>query len=150
MDSASEAAQRIARPVAFDGCAGWLHPAGGRTAVLLCSPWGYEALCIRRAWRMLGDSLAAAGFPTLRFDYPGTGDSLGEAEDSASLETLKASIRRAAEELRALTRARRIVLVGQGLGASLAAELAPELEAAGLALLAPAVRGREYLRELSV
>ncbi|HEV2531998.1 serine aminopeptidase domain-containing protein [Phenylobacterium sp.] len=147
---ATEAAHRIARPVAFDGCAGWLHPAQGRTAVLLCSPWGYEALCLRRAWRMLGDAFAAAGFPTLRFDYPGTGDSLGDAEDVVSLETLKTSIRRAAEELRTLSGAKHIVLVGQGLGASLAAAVATELDAAGLALLAPIVRGREYLRELSV
>jgi acetyl esterase/lipase len=148
MDDPAEA--RIARPVTFDGCAGWLHPAPGRTAVLLCSPWGYEALCMRRAWRMLGDTLAAAGVPALRFDYPGTGDSLGETSDLTSLAVLKASIRRAAQALRELTRAKRIVLVGQGLGASLAAELAAELDAAGVVLLAPAVRGREYLRELSV
>src|SRR4051812_23634871 len=131
MDDVPEPAYRTARPVTFDGCAGWLHPAPGRTAVLLCSPWGYEALCIRRAWRMLGDALAAAGFPSLRFDYPGSGDSLGEAADGGSLDVLKASLRRAAQELRALTRARRLVLVGQGLGATLAAELAAELGAAG-------------------
>jgi len=150
MTLGSEAAEQIARPVAFDGCAGWLHPASGRTAILMLSPWGYEALCFRRAWRMLGDSLAAAGFPALRFDYPGTGDSLGDAADLTSLEPLKAAVRRAAETLRALTHARKVVVVGQGLGATLAAEMAGELDAAGVALLAPVVRGREYLRELSV
>jgi dienelactone hydrolase len=150
MDDAPEAAGQIARPVTFGGCAGWLHPAPGRTAVLLCSPWGYEALCIRRAWRMLGDALAAAGFPALRFDYPGTGDSLGDAADLTSLETLKAGVRQAAQALCALTRAKRIVLVGQGLGASLAADIAADLGAAGVVLLAPVVRGRDYLRELSV
>ena len=150
MTLGSVAGEKLAGPVSFDGCAGWLHPANGRTAVLMLSPWGYEALCFRRAWRMLGDSLAAAGFPALRFDYPGTGDSLGEAGAISSLETLKTAVRRAAESLRGLTRARKLVLVGQGLGATLAAELAAELDAAGVALLAPVVRGRDYLRELSV
>jgi acetyl esterase/lipase len=150
MDATGQEHPQAARPVVFDGCAGWLHPAPGRTAVLLCSPWGYEALCMRRAWRMLGDALAAAGVPTLRFDYPGAGDSLGEASDLISLEALKASIRRAARELRALTGAERIVLAGQGLGATLAAEVADELRADGVVLMAPVVRGREYLRELSV
>lgn len=150
MSSEFEGQSRIARPVAFGGCAGWLHSAPGRTAVLLLAPWGYEALCVRRAWRMLGDALAAAGFPTLRFDYPGCGDSLGDIADLTSLETLRAAARLAAEELRVLTGATRIVLAGQGLGATLAAELAPELGAAGVGLLAPLVRGREYLRELSV
>jgi hypothetical protein len=150
MPFAPEEAHRIARPVVFDGCAGWLHPAAGRTAVLLLSPWGYEALCMRRAWRMLGDLLAGAGYPTLRFDYPGAGDSLGEASDLAGLEPLNAAVRRAAQELRVRTRAKRLVLIGQGLGASLAAGLAGELEASAVGLLAPVVRGREYLRELSV
>jgi pimeloyl-ACP methyl ester carboxylesterase len=139
-----------AEAVVFDGCAGWLHPAQGRTAVLLLSPWGFEGLCLRRAWRMLGDELAAAGYPTLRFDYPGQGDSLGEAADVADLDRLKASVRRAAALLRRKTEARRLVLIGQGLGATLAAAMAEELDAAGLALLAPVVRGKEYLRELSV
>ncbi|THD80565.1 MAG: alpha/beta fold hydrolase [Phenylobacterium sp.] len=139
-----------AQPVAFDGCAGWLHPADGRTAVLLISPWGFEALCLRRSWRMLADALAAAGYPTLRFDYPGTGDSLGEASDLPSLEALQAATIRAAELLKTRTHARRLVLIGQGLGASLAGLLAEELGAGGIALLAPVVRGRDYLRELSV
>jgi alpha/beta superfamily hydrolase len=139
-----------AQPVVFDGCAGWLHPADGRTAILMIPPWGFEALCLRRSCRMLADALAAAGYPTLRFDYPGAGDSLGEASEIASLEMLQAAVRRAAQLLRARTRARRILLIGQGLGASLAALMAEELEAAAIGLLAPVVRGREYLRELSV
>jgi pimeloyl-ACP methyl ester carboxylesterase len=140
----------LARPIVFDGCAGWLHPASGEAAVLLLSPWGFEALCMRRAWRMLGDAFAAEGYPALRFDYPGAGDSLGETADVNALDQLKASVRRAAGQLRALTGARRIILAGQGLGASLAALMAGELDAAAAILLAPAVRGREYLRELSV
>ena len=50
----------LAQPVAFEGCAGWLHPAGGDVAALLLSPWGFEALCMRRAWRMLAVASAPA------------------------------------------------------------------------------------------
>lgn len=139
-----------AHPVAFGGCAGWLHPAAGGTAVLLLSPWGYEALCFRRSWRMLGDALAAAGYPTLRFDYPGAGDSLDDVDDATTLRGLAASCRRAARALQSLCGARRIVLIGQGLGATLAGRLGEELDAAAVGLLAPVVRGREHLRELSV
>lgn len=138
-----------AEAVVFDGCAGWLHRAPGRTAVLLLGPWGFEALCMRRPLRMLGDALAAAGYPTLRFDYPGQGDSLEPADD-LRLDTLKASVRRAAAHLRRNTEARQLVVIGQGLGASLAALMAEELDAGGLALLAPVVRGKEHLRELAV
>ena len=88
----------LPQAVVFDGCTGWLHSAPGRTAILLISPWGYEALCMRRAWRMLADALAAAGYPTLRFDYRGTGDALGDAADIVSLEALKDSTRRAAAQ----------------------------------------------------
>jgi hypothetical protein len=145
-----EQATDQAQPVVFDGCAGWLHPAAGRTAVLLVSPWGFEALCLRRAWRMLADALAARGYPTLRFDYPGTGDALGDARDIASLDALQSAVRSAAEVLRGRARPRRLVILGQGLGASLAALMAEELDAAALGLMAPVVRGRDYLRELSV
>lgn len=150
MGADAEMGGELARPVAFSDCAGWFHPASGRAAVLLIGPWGYEALCLRRAWRMLGDALAAAGYPALRFDFPGCGDSLGRAEDLGSLEPLMASVRRASAELKVLTGARRLVLVGHGLGASLAALMADELDAAAVGLLAPLVRGKEYLRELSV
>lgn len=138
----------IARPLTFEGCAGWLHPAGGPVGVVLCSPWGFEELCLRRAWRMLADALAAKGFPTLRFDYPGAADSLDRP--GLSLDDLVASAVRAAGALKAAAGVERVVLIGQGLGAVVAALAAPRVAAEGLALLAPAVRGRDHLRELSV
>jgi hypothetical protein len=70
-------------PVTFAGCFGWLHPAPGRRGVVLCNAWGQEALCAHRSWRLLAMDLAAAGLPTLRFDYPGTGDSLDDPETPA-------------------------------------------------------------------
>ncbi len=47
-------------------------------AVLLCNPFGQEAIRAHRLYRVLGDRLAAAGFHVLRFDYYGSGDSAGE------------------------------------------------------------------------
>lgn len=138
------------RPIVFDGCAGFLHPAGGDTGVVLASPWGFEALCLRRAWRMLADTLAGAGYPTLRFDYPGTCDSLGDPEDLAGLEPLVDATVRAAATLRAEAGVTRVVLIGHGLGAAVAALAAPRAAAEGLALLAPVSRGRDHLRETSV
>ena len=52
-----------------------------RTAVLLCNPFGEEASRAHRTYRVLATQLERAGFPVLRFDYSGTGDSLGRADD---------------------------------------------------------------------
>ena len=68
-------------PVVFDGCFGWLHPAAGNRGVVLCAPHGYEELCVHRQWASLAERLAAAGLPTLRFDYRGTGNSVGDDEE---------------------------------------------------------------------
>ena len=63
--------------VSFGDCFGWFHPAAGNKAVLLCGALGYEGFCAHHPWRILADQLQAAGLPALRFDYQGTGDSLG-------------------------------------------------------------------------
>ncbi|RAK52558.1 alpha/beta fold hydrolase [Phenylobacterium deserti] len=146
---APESARRpAALSLTLGDCAGWLHGTSGETGVLLCSPWGFEELCLRRAWRMLADNLADAGYPTLRFDYPGCGDSLGDPEKVAGLASLVEAARLGADTLRKAG-VRRLVIIGQGLGATVAALAAPSVEAEGLALLAPPARGRDYLRELS-
>ncbi len=47
-------------------------------AVLLCNPFGQEAIRAHRLYRVLGDRLTAAGLHVLRFDYYGSGDSAGD------------------------------------------------------------------------
>jgi len=62
-------------PVLIGNGPGWLHEATSRRGVVLCGALDYEALCTWRPLYTLADRLAAAGCPTLRFDYPGHGES---------------------------------------------------------------------------
>ena len=86
-------------PVIFDHCFGWLHegePQGKPTAtrgVVLCQPFGREAMWVHKGWRVFAEALADSGAPTLRFDYAGTGDSAGESEDGEQMERWLRSIR---------------------------------------------------------
>ncbi|GAB4518222.1 MAG: alpha/beta hydrolase [Roseibium sp.] len=140
---------RPAQPFYFNGLAGYFHPATGRTAVLLVSPWGYEELCARKSYRILGEKLAEAGYPCLRFDFPATGNSSGAAAVLDDDGAWRKAVRDALSELRRRTGAERVVAIGQGIGATLAAGLAADGEADGLVLLAPVLQGRAYLRELA-
>ncbi|AWJ82595.1 hypothetical protein TSH58p_00935 (plasmid) [Azospirillum sp. TSH58] len=137
-----------AAPILFEGCFGWLHPAGGRRGVVLCAPYGGEALATHRAWRGFAGALAAAGMPVLRFDYPGTGNSAGEEGDPARLEAWLGGIRAAAAHLRAVAGVEEVALVGLRLGALLAAAAAREVGADSLVLLSPFPSGRAFLQEL--
>jgi pimeloyl-ACP methyl ester carboxylesterase len=141
-------------PVTFDGCFGWLHrPAGAQAemGVVLCNPFGYEALCTYHGWREFAEALAARGMPTLRFDYPGTGDSSGNEEDPQRLRAWLDSIKSAAAWLRAETGVTRLSLCGLRLGATLAALAAEELGGVeNLVLLMPLGSGKSYIRELEL
>lgn len=138
-------------PVTFSGCAGFYHPGGGDVAVLMCSAWGYEELCVRASWRQLADALAVADFPTLRFDYPGVCDSLGSSTEPWRLDDWIDAAKAAAALLLDVSQARRIIVLGQGLGAGVAILAAQQLSSVeGLVLLAPFSKGRAYVRELSV
>ncbi|WP_422374596.1 alpha/beta fold hydrolase [Roseibium sp.] len=138
-----------AQPFFFDGLAGYFHPARGSTAVLLLSPWGYEELCSRKSYRMLGEKLAAAGYPCLRFDFPATGHSSGTAAEQEDTSAWRRAARSALAQLKACSGADRVLVAGQGIGAALAADLAQSEAVAGLLLLAPVAQGRAYLRELA-
>ncbi len=136
-------------PVTFDGRFGWFHPAPGGRGVVLCSAMGHEELSAHRAWRGLAQRFAAMGMPALRFDYHGTGDSLGDDEQPGRLRAWSDSVLQAVRWMREEAGVGEIALVGMRLGATLAARAACELGGVNaLALLAPAVSGRAYVREL--
>ena len=89
-------------------------------AVLLCNPFGQEAIRAHRLYRVLGDRLAAAGFDVLRFDYFGSGDSAGDDADFDLDGAIDDAVAAAALLLRR-SRAQRLSLAGLRLGANIAA-----------------------------
>ena len=136
-------------PVVFEGCAGWLHPAAGNRGVIICAAQGYEELCTHRPMRGLAERFAEAGLPTLRFDYAGTGDSMGDERDPARVRAWLDSIHAARRFLREQVGVEEIAIVGLRIGALLGAIAAEELgDIDTLALMAPPVSGRGYVREI--
>ena len=115
-------------------------------AVLLCNPFGEEAIRSFRIFRVLAERLARAGSPVLRFDYFGTGDSSGECSEF-SVAGMREDILTAHDELLDLSAKQRCVWVGLGLGASAAylaaLEVRPTL--AGLVMWDPTISGADYL-----
>src|SRR5207248_357876 len=100
-----------------------------------------------RSLRHLADALAAVGWPCVRFDWHGTGDSGGSDEDPDRVATWLANIRDAQAWLTRQLGCKRISVVGLRLGATLAAHAASAEEIDGLVLWAPVVKGRRYVRE---
>jgi uncharacterized protein len=119
-------------------------------AVLLCNPFGEEAARAHRIYRVLATQLERSGYPVLRFDYGGTGDSSGDAHD-ATIASWIADIDRAADELVGASGVKKVVLVGLRLGATLAAlaSVRGARRPRHLILWDPVVEGSGYLRELA-
>ena len=150
------------RPVFVGGCFGWLHQpvsqhptAGGDTAVLLCPGLAWDGLHAYHGTRLLADELAEAGYPALRFQYPGTGNSADIAPGPDGTPDPWAawlrSAHAAADWLRSTTGARRLILVGLRFGALVAASVAEQRgDVDGLLLLAPVLRGKSYMRQLDM
>ena len=140
------------QPVAFDGHFGWLHlPTrdGGRRGVVLCSPLGHEALWLHQTMRQLAERLAHRGFAVLRFDYAGTGDSLDTGRLVSPTDWAHEAVL-AVEYLRRIARIEHVALAGFRFGAMVAAEAAQQVGADAVALIAPAVVGRQFVREMKV
>ncbi len=117
------------------------------TGVLICPPVGQEAIRSHRALLKLAEQLAQAGFPSLRFDYSGCGDSQGDL-DAVSWDQWRHDTIGAGRELIGGTGASSIVLCGVRLGASLACAAAAELKAAAVVLWDPVISGAAYLEQL--
>jgi len=128
------------------------HPSGEQLAnigLVICKPFGYEALCGHRSIRAFADMAAELGMPVLRFDYLGTGDSQDIDPSADQIDAWVADVQAAVAHLRALTGVTRVCLMGIRLGALLAAlAVARTPEVSNLILMAPVVSGRRHLREL--
>jgi pimeloyl-ACP methyl ester carboxylesterase len=119
-------------------------------AVLLCNPLGEEAARAHRIYRVLAMRLERSGFHVLRFDYGGTGDSMGES-DAVSIAGWIADVGAAAEQLLSTSGAKKLVAIGLRLGGTLAALATSRggLRLRHLVLWDPVVDGAAYLRELA-
>jgi pimeloyl-ACP methyl ester carboxylesterase len=120
-----------------------------RRGVLLCPPFGWEDMCSYRSRRDWAEHLALAGFPTLRFDLPGSGDSAGDPTDPGQLDTWTRATAAAAQWLEDTAGVADVVAVGIGLGGIVACRAAltgaPIDE---LVLWHVAAQGRALVREL--
>ncbi|HWJ75775.1 MAG TPA: alpha/beta fold hydrolase [Kaistia sp.] len=144
------ASAAVGLPVTLGTFGGFYHPGRSGLAVLMLSPIGFEEMCVRSTWRSLAALIAAEGLACLRFDYPGTSDALDPAEPPSGIDDWKDAVRHAANWLKETSGADEIVLVGQGLGASLALLMAAEMPGTRAVVSMAAVdNGRHYLRELS-
>ena len=122
---ASGAAEPLYFPRGAARLFGWLHlpPAAVQasgTGLVICKPFGYEALCGHRGLRAFAEMAAALGVPALRFDYLGSGDSANIDPSADQIETWCRDILAAVDELRARTGVTRVCLLGFRLGALLA------------------------------
>ncbi|OIQ69114.1 alpha/beta hydrolase family protein [mine drainage metagenome] len=101
----------------------YLEPRPGTArghAVLLCNPFGQEAIRAHRLYRVLGDRLTAAGFHVLRFDYYGSGDSAGD-DAEFDLDGAIADTAAAGALLLQRSQAQRLSCAGLRLGGNIAA-----------------------------
>ena len=133
----------------------WYHPAQGQEkqnqAIVLCNTFGSEAMVLHPAYRQLAIDLAARGYPCLRFDYPGTGDSEGSPRTPELLASWLGSIHHAIDFLRKESGVARVSLFGILLGATLAAHAASlRDDIDSLLLWAPYISGKKFLRTVKL
>ena len=119
-------------------------------AVLLCYPGVQEYGTSLWGFRRLSAMLAQAGHHVLRFDYFGTGDSAGRSEEG-SVSAWVEDIQQAAAELKDISGARQLSILGKRLGGALAIKACEAgLDAKRLVLWDPVVHGSAYVSELEM
>ncbi len=119
---------------------------GARLGVVLCNPFGREAIRAHRLYRVMADRLSRAGCDVLRFDYYATGDSAGE-DGEVDLGGFALDLLSAHRELVRRAGTEKICWLGMRLGA-MVVQRARESRPAGLArtiLWDPVFDGRDYL-----
>ena len=120
---------------------------GGEHGVVLAYPGPQEYVQSHYAFRLLATQLAREGLSVLRFDWSGTGDSAGDG-DSVSFQQWRDDLQLAVQELKDVSNARRISIIGFRLGATIAAITPFKLPMEELVLWEPVIRGHSYLDEL--
>lgn len=131
---------------------GLFQAASGRdVAVLICNPFGQEAIRAQRALRVVSERLGRQGIPSLRFDYYATGDSPGE-DGEGRLSRWRHDIIQADRVLRERSECAHIVWLGLRLGATLAlvaaGEAPDQARPRRIILWDPVLHGPAYLKHL--
>lgn len=145
------------KPFFFNGSSGQLfgcyHPPylqpSKDCSVVLCYPMGDEYIRFHRSYLQLARRLSKEGFPVLRFDYFGCGDSDGDC-GKGSLDQWKRDIVTAVQEIKKKTNITKICILGLRLGGSIALLAGNELEGIdGIVLWDPVLSGKQYLKDKS-
>jgi uncharacterized protein len=118
-------------------------------AVMMCNPFGQEAIRSHRLFKLLADRLIRNGLHVMRFDYFGTGDSDGEDID-VDVDGLVDDVSTAHNELLSRINVSAVSWFGLRLGASIAtlASAGTSTMLKRLVLLEPIFDGQQYVREL--
>lgn len=128
---------------------GIYHPPSSDTVrsggVVLCPAIGQDYMRTHRGLKQLASQLAKAGFPVLRFDYFGTGDSGGES-DAGTVDQWLEDIETAVQELKDTADVESVSLVGLRIGATLAARAATRRSDVDRVILwDPVLDGEDYV-----
>jgi len=125
----------LSKPIGTAGPAGWV----------VCHSFGLEQMNLDRVDVLVGRAVAAAGFPVLRFDAPGYGDSARRGEPVDVGSHLDASLE-AVAFMAAVDGVERVGVMGARFGGMLAAEVADRLDLPLLIMWQPFVTGADFLR----
>lgn len=132
---------------------GVFHPpiAGTRqdVGVLICSPIAQEYMRSHWALRQCAELMSKAGFPVMRFDYFGTGNSAGEYSDS-HLDIWVSDTKTAIDELMAQSGVSKVSIVGLRFGAMIASLVSDHVSVQDVVLWDPIQYGLRYLTSLKV
>jgi dienelactone hydrolase len=133
---------------------GFYHPPGDGprrgTGIVLCAPIGTDHSRSHRTYRHLAERLAAAGFPCMRFDLYGNGDSGGDEFTPGLARGWTRDVAAAREQLRSRSGVQSVALVGLRIGATVAMMHAAERgDVDALVLWNPCVSGASFVSEVS-
>lgn len=116
-----------------------------RLGFVFCNPFAEEKMIAHRTMVSLARGLSEKGYPVLRFDYMGSGDSEGNFEDS-TVETMLSDLRCAVDLLSNQTSVDSVALLGVRLGGTLAALACGDAAPVNrLIMVAPIINGKEYM-----
>ena len=122
----------------------------GRSGVVICDPFGIEALAADRTLNHLVAALVAAGVTVLRFAPPGAGDSVDLCAGESIVGQWQSAIASAIELVSGTLGGAPVAVIGLRLGATLAAAVAAERSDVDRIVLWAPVAGRPFTRELKL